>query len=252
MQTRNLLPLLLLSSAAAHANVQFSSGVDYAQGKYGGTQTTEQTTVPLSLKFTADRLTLKASVPYVWIRNVNPGARGEALPCGNSVATPQNVDGFGDVVTSASYSIIESGDWLVDVGGKAKWATGDTEKCLSSGENDYSALVDVVKRFGAMSVFTTAGWTKKGDPEQGGITTDYQDPFFGSAGVSYKLSGLSSVGASYDYREALTATSDPIREASVFLTHKLGSNLKLQVYAVTGFTDASADIGGGSVISVAY
>lgn len=250
---RNILLLpLLLGVTAAQAELQFSTGLDLTQGKYGGTQTTEQTTVPLIAKYLGERVTARATLPYVSIRNVNPGARGEALPCGNSASTPRNVDGVGDLVTSASYSIVQTGDWLVDVGGKAKWATGDEDQCLSTGKNDFSAVTDVVKRFGRVSAFTTLGWTKKGDPTFNGVRTDYRDPFFGSVGASLKLTGSTGIGASYDFRERLTATSQAIREATLFLTHRLNGRFKVQAYAVTGFTDASADVGGGAILTALY
>lgn len=249
---RTTLATLCCLTGMAHAELQVATGLDYAQGKYGSAQTTEQTAVPLIVRYVGDRVTARASVPYVWIQNVNPGARGEALPCGNAANTPKNVEGFGDLVTSLSYSVIQNREWLVDVGGKAKWATGDEDKCLSSGKNDFSAVTDIVRRVDDLTLFTTLGWTKRGDPTLGGVRTDYRDPFFGSIGASLKVAANTSIGTSYDYRERLTERSQAIREVSAFVTHRFTPGLKLQVYAVTGFTDASVDAGGGAILTTSY
>lgn len=244
------IPLFLTS--AAFAQVQVSTGLDYAQGKYGSATTTEQWTMPLVAKYEGERWMVKASLPYVWIHNVNPNARGENLPCGNAASTPKNVDGLGDLVASGSYSVVQADGLIVDVGGKVKFATGDKDKCLSSGQNDYSVFADVTKQFGNFTAFGGIGWTAKGDPEFQGTTTDYRNPFFASIGGAYKLTATTTVGASYDFRQRLTAGGDPISEMTLFVTHKFTPNVKVQGYAVAGFSDASPDFGVGGVVSVGF
>jgi|JI8StandDraft_1071087.scaffolds.fasta_scaffold183760_1 hypothetical protein len=242
----------LVCATAAHADIQVSTGLDYSEGKYGSNITTKQTTVPLIGKYETDTWSVKASLPYVWIKNVNSNSRGESLPCGNAAATPKDVDGFGDLVLAGSYSVYAQGDTLVDVNAKAKIATGDEDQCLSSGQHDYSASVDLTQRFGALTAFGTLGWTKKGDPEFAGIKTNYDDPVFASLGASYKVATATSVGASYDYRQKLTSKGDPISEMTVFVSQKLPNNLRMQGYAVAGFSDASADLGVGVLMSHRY
>lgn len=245
-----VVPALLASSA--FAQVQLSTGLDFAQGKYGGTVNSDQWTMPVVAKYEGSRWMVKASLPYVWIHNVNPNSRGEALPCGNAINTPADVDGWGDLVTSGSYSVVQSNGLLVDVGGKVKFATGDKDKCLSSGKNDYSIFTDLAKQFGSFTAFGGIGWTAKGDPEFLGVTTNYRNPFFANIGGAYKLSGSTSVGASYDFRQRLTRTGDPISEATLFVTHKFSPNLKVQGYAIKGFSDASPDFGVGGLVSVGF
>lgn len=249
---QRMLWLGLVCATAAHAEIQVSTGLDYSEGKYGSQITTKQTTVPLMGKYETDTWSVKASLPYVWIKNVNSNSRGESLPCGNAAATPKDVDGFGDLVLAGSYSAYAQGDTLIDVNAKAKLATGDEDKCLSSGQHDYSASVDVTQRVGALTAFGTLGWTKKGDPEFAGLKTNYDDPIFGSIGASYKVAEATSVGASYDYRQKLTKTGDPISEITVFVSQKLPNKMRIQGYAVTGFSDASADLGVGVLVSHRY
>lgn len=253
MSSRLISTLLIsIASIHCHADVQFLTGIDYSQGKYGSQITTKQTSVPLVAKYEADRWSAKLSIPYVWIQNVNPNSQGENLPCGNAVQTPQNVDGFGDLVASGSYTAYATDGLLVDLGAKAKFATADENKCLSSGQNDYSISADVVQQFGKITAFGTLGMTKKGDPEFLGQTIAYDDPVFASIGASYKLSAQTSIGASYDYREKLTQTGSEVSEASAFVSQKLSNATKLQGYAVVGFSDASPDVGVGVLMSRRY
>lgn len=241
-----------LASGYSVADVQFLTGVDYSEGKYGSQVTTQQTSVPLVAKYEAERWSGKLSIPYVWIKNVNPNSQGESLPCGNAVQTPKDVDGFGDFVASASYSVYSADGFLVDLGAKAKFATADADKCLSSGKNDYSISADVVQQLGQITVFGTLGLTKKGDPEFLGQRIDYDDPVFASLGASYKLSNQTSVGASYDYRQQLTEAGSEVSEASAFVSQKIDNSMKVQGYLVAGFSDASPDFGVGVLVSRRY
>jgi hypothetical protein len=241
-----------LMASAAYAQMQVSTGLDYSQGKYGSTVTTDQWTMPVVAKYEGTRWMVKASLPYVWIHNVNPNSRGENLPCGGAVNTPNDVDGIGDLVTSGSYSVVQSNGLIVDVGGKIKFATGDKDKCLSTGKNDYSVFTDIAKQFGNFTAFGGLGWTAKGDPEFQGTTTNYRNPFYANIGGGYKLTSETTVGASYDFRQRLTATGHPISEMTLFLTHKFTPNLKVQGYAIKGFSDASPDFGVGGLVSVGF
>lgn len=253
MKKKLLFALLTpLWAQGAAAQLSMSAGIDYSEGKYGGNVNTTQWTVPVSAKYESGPWTAKLALPYVWVNNVNPGARGEALPCGAAVNTPKNVNGIGDLVASGSYNVYQGGGYLVDVGGKVKFATGDADKCLSTGENDYSVQADLAKQLGRFTVFGTAGWTRKGDPVLLGVTTDYRNPFYYTLGGSYKLSDAVSAGLTYDYRQKLRPTSDPISELTLFATYKASKSFKLQGYLLTGFSHASPDVGGGLIATYSF
>ena len=251
IKSLSVLVLLSLANNAA-AQLKLSTGLDYSEGKYGGTIKTTQVTLPMVAKYDADRWSAKLSLPYVHITNVNPGAGGEALPCGAGAITQQNVSGLGDLVASGNYTIYQENGYLIDVGAKVKFATGDTKKCLSSGKNDYSGQIDFAKKLEQFTVFGTIGWTKKGDPDFGGVVVDYRNPFFYTLGSSYDVGSGLSAGASYDYRQRLISTGDPISELTLFLTLKQSSNFKLQGYFVNGFSNASADHGAGILASYSF
>lgn len=251
IKSLSVLFLLLWANGAA-AELKLSTGLDYSEGKYGSTIKTTQVTLPMVAKYESDRWSAKLSLPYVHITNVNPGAGGEALPCGNALITQKNVSGLGDLVASGSYTVYQENGYLIDIGGKAKFATGDTKKCLSSGKNDYSGQIDLAKKFDQFTVFGTVGWTKKGDPDFSGVAINYRNPFFYTLGTSYDFGNGISSGASYDYRQRLILTSDPISELTLFLTVKQSSRLKLQGYLGAGFSNASADHGGGILATYSF
>ncbi|MNP79827.1 hypothetical protein D3C76_1777570 [compost metagenome] len=63
------------------------------------------------------------------------------------------------------------------------------------------------------------------------------------------MAAVTSLGASYDWRQKVVSTGDQIKELTLFLMHKLNRDWKVQLYAVKGFTDASPDGEGGLMLS---
>ncbi|MNR62499.1 hypothetical protein D3C85_1845430 [compost metagenome] len=61
-----------------------------------------------------------------------------------------------------------------------------------------------------------------------------------------------SAGASYDWRQKVVSTGAQIKELTLFLTHKLNQQWKVQLYAVKGFSDASPDAEGGLMLFHAF
>ena len=51
-----------------------------------------------------------------------------------------------------------------------------------------------------------------------------------------------------DIKQATMNTSQPLRELTIFITHKFNANYKLQTYITHGYTDASTDWGGGAML----
>jgi hypothetical protein len=175
---------------------------------------------------------------------------------------PQSQSGLGDVTASAFFIVLDPAESVIglDLGGKVKFATADRDKCLiTTGENDYSAQAELYQTFGRLSPYLTLGWTKKGDPElrdgtctKLGGRTNFENPWYLGIGFSYKLSDATSAGLSYDFRQKLLAGSDPVSEASLFVSQKLAPNFKLQVYGIAGFSDNSPDWGLGATVGYTF
>ncbi|MDO8958576.1 MAG: hypothetical protein Q7U85_02460 [Rhodocyclaceae bacterium] len=247
--SKNLATALLLAAvpaiAFAQAKTTASVGLDYSEGKYGEAETSRTWSMPVSIKHETGPVTLKLSVPYV-------RSSGVAAAGGDRRATTsQTQSGMGDLTASAFYNVYSDAKTKsgVDLGVKAKFATADNAKTLlTTGENDYSLQADLFRGFGDTTLFGSLGWTKKGDT----AATDFRNPFYGSIGFSNKLSEANSWGATYDYRQKVTANGDPVSELSLFAVHKYSKAAKVQGYVVTGFSDASPDLGVGATFSFSF
>lgn len=248
-----LLPLLgLLSLAPCHADstTTFSTAIDYSTGKYGEASRTETFYMPLGIKYERSDWTLRATIPYV--ETTGPasvsGAGADQITINNGNTTRRRAAGLGDIVLSASWTALQQGPWLVELGTKVKLATADETKGLGTGKNDYSVQTELYRSLGAHTLFGTLGFKKMGDPN--GV--DLKDPLYTSLGWSYRASPSTALGISYDYREKLQASGAPLSDATCFLTHKLDQNWKIQTYVSTGFTRASAEFGAGAFIFYTY
>jgi hypothetical protein len=245
---RTLLASLLAGLTLPALADTFSTSIstDYSRGDYGTGTTSETWYVPLVGKYETGPMTYKLTVPWLRITNPSVGPDGEPLPggCGKLES------GLGDTVAGADYAALDGsyGGVLVDLIGKVKLPTADEDKCLGTGKTDYSAQVDVARAFGPVTGFATLGWKKFGDPSG----SDFDDPIFASLGFALPVAALTSLGASYDWRQKVVSSGDQIKELTLFVTRKLNQHWKVQLYAVKGFSDASPDAEGGLVLSHAF
>ncbi|HMZ82766.1 MAG TPA: hypothetical protein PLC93_00655 [Rhodocyclaceae bacterium] len=251
---------LLSAPVAAFAQVTITSGVDFTSGKYGEADKTDTLVIPVLLKYETGPWTAKLNLP--WIRTKGTVNRETGELGGGTDRPSKTQSGLGDLTASVFYSVLEpskSGIGL-DLGGKIKFATADSKKCLlTTGETDYSVQADLYTVAGDVTPFMTVGWTKKGDPVRRdancsslGEKIDFKNPWFAGVGFSYKLSSATSAGLSYDYRRKIVSTGDPVSEATVFVSHRLAPNLKLQGYGIAGFSDNSPDWGLGATIAYSF
>ncbi|MCY1391594.1 hypothetical protein D9M71_64410 [compost metagenome] len=208
---RTLLASLLISSTlpALADTFNTSIGTDYSSGDYGTGTTSEIWYVPLVGKYETGAMTYKLTVPWLRITNPSVGPDGAPLPggCGEVES------GVGDTVASAGYAVLDGsqGGMLVDLIGKVKVPTADEDKCLGTGETDYSAQVDLTQGFGPVTGFATLGWKKFGDPSD----TNFDDPIFAGVGLAIPVAAVTSLGASYDWRQKVPRAT-PSRSSRSF------------------------------------
>lgn len=236
-------------TAAAEGTLTASAGIDFSSGKYGRSDHTETLYLPFALKYESDPFVLRLTVPYLVTRGpASVSGRGsERFDLGRTGSSGREVEGLGDVVLGGTWTVVERGAWIVDLGGKIKFGTADEQKGLGSGKNDYALQTDLYRVLGqGHTLFATAGARKMGDP----AGVDLRDPLYGSLGWSYRHSPETSLGLSYDYRQKLQSAGHEVSEATLFLISKLGDGLKLQTYLVRGLSAGSPDLGGGVMLSV--
>lgn len=247
------------------ARWEFGAGVDYSNGDYGTGIDTDIWSVPVSLGFGQGPVSLKLTVPYVRVSgasnvipvvgsliNLNPIGRGRGRglldPPPPEETTSGSDSGLGDVVLAAGYQLYADADsgFGVDLTGKVKFGTADEDKGLGTGEEDYSALLDVYKRLGDWTVFGGAGYTFFGDSE----FIRLNNAWSANAGAGYRFDSGDSMGVIYDYRERISAASEPRREATAYYSLRLSDATRLQSYVLAGFSDGSPDWGAG--VSLKY
>ncbi|NMG42991.1 hypothetical protein GPA22_04500 [Aromatoleum toluvorans] len=243
--TRTIVASILAAMAlpAAAGNLTLTTGLDYSSGEYGTDTTSETWYVPIAAKYETGPITLKLTVPYLSVKDAVVTQDGDPIQGTNCAGTKT---GVGDITASAGYNLLDgsSGGLLLDAVAKVKAPTAEND-CLGSEKTDYALQVDLAKAFGAVTTFGTLGWKDMGDKE-------LRNPFYASVGVATKVAPETTVGVAYDWRGKLRSTSDPVSEASLFVSQKLSAQWKLQVYGVKGFSDNSPDWGGGMMVSYTY
>ena len=166
---------------------------------------------------------------------------GEPLPGSGAMTTES---GLGDVIGSVTFFDVINSQRLglaMDLTGKVKFATAYEDKGLGTGENDYTVQADFYKFVDQFTWLGSVGYKFRGDPA--GI--DLDNVLIASLGGTYKFTPEVNAGLFINYRESAISGSDSIQELSVFVSRRLSEDWRIQVYALTGFTDSSPDWGAG-------
>jgi hypothetical protein len=235
------------ATTPAEGKLTLGTSLYYSSGDYDGTESVNIWSFSARIKYELGRSTLKLSIPYL---SITSPAGTVIDPDGQIVAgtgARATEEGLGDVVLAYGYSLLDkpAGGWLLDMLGKVKFSTGDDSRGLSSGETDYALQADAYYLMGAATPFFTLGYRVPGDPD--GI--NYRNQWYGTVGLSYKLSKIDSAGAMWDMRKASLESRDPKRELTLFWTHKFGTQFKVQTYGSAGFSEAVPDYALGATLT---
>jgi hypothetical protein len=238
----------------AEGKLSLTSGVDYSSGNYGRPQTTEITCVPFITKYESGNATLKLTIP--WLQITGPGdvvgGVGAPIVIGNSNRPITTESGLGDIAFSVTQTILqknETNPFILDVTGRIKFGTASAARYLGTGENDYTIELNAYKVLGkAVTLFGDVGYKRMGDSAE----LKLNNVWLGSAGLTYKFNPSTNLGVMADLRQATQNTTQPLRELTIFATHKFNENYKLQSYLTQGYSDSSADWGGGVMLGVTF
>lgn len=229
-----------------------SAGAEYTSGDYGLGEKTQITSFSLAAKYETGRWAYRASLPYIRINGpssvVGSGEGGVTLP--GQAGARRSASGFGDLVLAGSYLALydRAAPFFLDLGAKVKLGTGDETNGLGTGEEDFSLQAEAFKPYGAFTPFAMLGYRWYGDPE--GI--DLKNAVYGSLGAVYRVSAATSAGAAYDFRGRIVHGGARVSELVAFVSRALSQSMKLQLYVLEGFADASPDHGVGVVLSHTY
>lgn len=228
---------------------KITTGLDYSKGDFGDTQDTEMWYAPVTMRAQYKNWTAKVTVPYLRIKG--PGAvvgSGDTSVTSAGGAPVTTEEGLGDIVASLMYTYdLDAYDLSFDFTGKVKFPTGDEDKGLSTGERDYTLATEVTKTIGKAYVSANVGHKFVGSND----TLNLHDIWIAGVGAGYKLSDKWDTGVSYDWRQSASNGTQP-RDATLYFNYKITKQTNIQAYAVKGFSDASADLGGGLMVGYKF
>jgi hypothetical protein len=228
--------------------VRLGVGFDYSRGDYGFTEDTEVFSTSANLSCENSQWLVRAVIPYVTVKGPASvvGDAGRGVFAGPARPTRSYQRGLGDVVGMLTYHAHPSADGLnVDLTGRVKFPTADEAKGLGTGKTDYYAQTDLYRRFGSVTPFGTVGYRFLGDSAR----YQLRDGLYASVGSSFRVADPTVLGVSFDWRSRIVTGGEDAREVTVFVSHDPNDRWRIVGYVLKGFSDASADIGVGGLVS---
>lgn len=242
---------LLICATAADADVSLSTGLEYSSGSYGGTEDIEDLYVPVTLRMSNARFGASLTVPYLSVRapaDTIIGPDGQPLPGSGEITTES---GLGDITASVTLfdAFYSPGlGFALDVTGAVKFGTADVDKGLGTGENDVSLYLDGYKWFDRFTLIGSVGYRWRGEPAD----FDFDDVLLASVGAAWDAGSTSMLGVMFDFRQSALADADDVQEVTAFVSFELSERRYFEIHAFTGFTDSSADWGGGVSFTTSF
>jgi hypothetical protein len=244
-------------------------------GTFGGTQTTDVVYAPATVRIDTHRFEFSASFPFVsvmdgtvvWsgggyipMQGTVSGAPGAGVPMGGmggmmGPSPPQNpatgspgtsaptlisASGFGDIIASAAYRVVDRSDGLqVVLGTRVKIPTASTAKGLGTGQSDVAATISVRRRLSHGWFYADGGFVKVGDPA--GVTL-HDAVLWGVGGGRRLSSRVFLLASAYGNTATIPELGAPA-EIGVGLGFPLTERVSLTAMPLVGLTDASPKYG---------
>lgn len=225
-------------------------GVEYEQGNYGTDQTSYYFQVPLNFSYRRNNYLFELWVPFAATNSATENIIIGAPMMGGSHKTPTSTTtvmeesdeyGLGDVFFVATFFFPTRGRTEYSVSGVIKLGTGDRDKYLGTGENDYAVEGGFTTPLGKTYLFGSLGYQLTGDPP--GV--DLNNIFYARIGDALPLQNNREVGLSLYLSDALADNRDDFTELDLFYSTKPAPKRRLYSYFRLGFSDSSPDWGLG-------
>lgn len=220
------------------------AGLNYVTGDYGLAQDTDVWVQTTSIYYEQDAWRFQAMVPLVSIS-------GPASVVGSvGRANTAKERGLGDVTFAATYKLTDAatGQSNFDFTARVKLPTADEGDGLGTGKVDSYVEVNYHNTFGTVTPFATLGYRFLGSSG----AYPLKNGFYTTVGVATPLSEQTTGGLALTWRERIVNNADDATEAMAFVSHQLDSQWKLQGYVLTGFTDASPNLGLGALVGYQF
>ena len=248
------IPVLALERATEHRRsieeTSLGLGVEYERGDYGTDQTSYFFQIPLSFSYRKDSYLFELWVPFAatnaTTENIIIGAPkmggGPPMPSTTTTVIEETDEyGLGDIFFVATYFVPSRNRTEYSVSGVIKLGTGDRDKFLGTGENDYAVEGGFTTPLGKTYLFGALGYQLTGDPP--GV--DLNNIFYARIGDAVPLQNNREVGLSLYLSDALTDDREDFTELDIFYSAMPAKQRRFYSYFRLGFTDSSPDWGLG-------
>jgi len=250
-----LLALICFSAgpaAAAAADREFSSAVNYDTGKYGSKTRTDSVYIPFTFKLYLGDADLSVTVPY--LRQSSTGlvtrvggkpvrvSRGEANVGSSAEA------GIGDITVRGAYTLKVDGPESFDLAlaGGLKLPTASKARGLGTGEPDESAGLEFAKEVRPGWTFLADGYyTIVGNPPG----ADFNDLVSADMGFYTALRKNLGLTVLYEGQSALVRGNAAPRSLSGTLSYSAAEGLQFAGGLTLGLSEGSPAIGIGAALN---
>lgn len=273
---------LLISADAQAGNFTLGIGADYASGKYGEPNKTEDLYVPVSLSYKTGRWRTRLVVPYIQIKgngeviggpgdrlvddhrqsNSGSGSSGsggsgssgsgggqddsqeQAEDANPATATATSREsGLGDVIGSLTYSVyVDETDGLY-VDVTARIKFGTADETKGLGSGENDYGLHLDIDKDIGKATLSLGLGYTFIGDPPGFS--YRNVVSASTGASYRITDAVSVSTTVSFRQSVRAGAPDQLDVSPGVGLKLGENQKVNAYLLFGLADGSPDFGGG-------
>ena len=222
--------------------VTFNASQDYTSGSYGAKEKTSILYAPLSMEFYKGPWSMRTVVPWLSVKGPALVVDG-GLSEGNTDEIVKQTSGLGDVSVSLMYSFenLYKDNLFVDFTTRLKLPTASYDQGLGSGEFDTSLQLDTAKVLGDLMPFSMIGYKFSNSP----IDIEFQNTIFGSIGMQYRWSNLTSVGVVYDYQQSSVKNTADSQELLMYTNFRVVKDWSFNLYLLSGLSANSPDYGGG-------
>jgi hypothetical protein len=237
------------AQASEYRRLSLSAGAEYTTGRYGGSDSTEITYVPVVLRYQADDTSYRLTIPYLSVTTTGfVEAEGVVVGGGGGQRTSQS--GLGDVIGAVTTAIVSDHrkKFFVDVTGKLKLPTADANSGLGTGKPDYAAQLTLSKDFDRTAAFGAIAYKVVGSPP--GV--QLRNVASGFLGGSYRFLPATAASLIADLGQSTLPSRETKRLLTAELAHRFDRGTRVRVFLLKGFSTSSPDKGAGILLTHSF
>lgn len=167
---------------------------------------------------------------------------------GAVIATANKRSGFGDVNIGATYSFEIGDSTFFEPSVKVKLPTASKAKRLGTGEIDVTLSADLVQELGDVTLYAHGRRKFAGKPAGSTVRSTWG----AGAGASFRIADGLSIGGDYDWQQSAFVGRQASSEVTAWLNARIITGVSVTIYGTTGLNANSADLAGGTSLSVRF